>query len=540
MSEAWKQCEGQIVDGRFRLDQYLGGSDHSAVFLTARPGDAGTAAIKFVLADPATAGQQLSRWGRTARLSHPHLLKLFDCGQCHLNNLDLLYVVIEYAPEDLSQVLPERALSPAEARDVLAPTLDVLAYLHAEGFVHTRLKPANILAIDDHLKLSSDGISHSGESRLGAADTSGYDAPEAASSSVSPSWDVWSLGATIVEILTQKLPEQTAEANPSVPEGIPALFQDISRNCLQRDQERRWTVVEIAARLNPPPAAEPIPESVETAFGLPEALSPLVVTNRPNSMGKPRLPKEAPQRIPVPPPANAGNGRFIIPGLAIAFVLAAVLFAPRLLSHRSEPQSKTWSGASVASPGASSNSTPAVISKSSNDSGAHKKPGSAATGPSAGPVVSKKPDAQNSLEPASEKERLNHDAAGGVSIGREGISSNGVASSAVAPSSRVAGDQPGEVLNQVLPEVSEKARSTIRGTVRVTVRVDVDSSGAVSGTELAAAGPSRFFSDLALKAAQRWDFAPAKVGTHAVPSTWLVHFEFTPSGTKANSIQSTP
>jgi hypothetical protein len=33
MTEAWKTWEGQVVDG-FLLRQYLGGSDHSAVYLT--------------------------------------------------------------------------------------------------------------------------------------------------------------------------------------------------------------------------------------------------------------------------------------------------------------------------------------------------------------------------------------------------------------------------------------------------------------------------------------------------------------------------
>ena len=32
--ETWKSWEGRTVDGKFPLRQYLGGSDHSAVFLT--------------------------------------------------------------------------------------------------------------------------------------------------------------------------------------------------------------------------------------------------------------------------------------------------------------------------------------------------------------------------------------------------------------------------------------------------------------------------------------------------------------------------
>jgi len=36
MSDSWKECEGQVVDGEFPLLAHLGGSDHSVVFLTQR------------------------------------------------------------------------------------------------------------------------------------------------------------------------------------------------------------------------------------------------------------------------------------------------------------------------------------------------------------------------------------------------------------------------------------------------------------------------------------------------------------------------
>src|SRR5258708_2447250 len=37
MSDFWRQCEGQVIDNRFRLRHYLGGADESAVFLTHLP-----------------------------------------------------------------------------------------------------------------------------------------------------------------------------------------------------------------------------------------------------------------------------------------------------------------------------------------------------------------------------------------------------------------------------------------------------------------------------------------------------------------------
>lgn len=147
MTETRKQWEGQVVDGQFCLLRYLGGSDDSGVFLT-NYGDPEprNAAIKFVPEDPASAAFQLSQWELAATLSHPHLIRLFDFGRCRLDNIGLLYVVMEYAEENLSHVLPHRPLTGAEAYEMLDAVLDVLAYLHRKGFAHSHLKPANIRA----------------------------------------------------------------------------------------------------------------------------------------------------------------------------------------------------------------------------------------------------------------------------------------------------------------------------------------------------------------------------------------------------------
>jgi TonB family protein len=98
---------------------------------------------------------------------------------------------------------------------------------------------------------------------------------------------------------------------------------------------------------------------------------------------------------------------------------------------------------------------------------------------------------------------------------------------------------PGEALNQILPEVSEKSRSTIHGTVRTVIKVRVDSSGSVSAAEVASGG-SRFFSTAALGAAKQWDFSPAKIDGHAVPSEWLLHFDFSQSDTKVTPLATKP
>jgi TonB family protein len=98
----------------------------------------------------------------------------------------------------------------------------------------------------------------------------------------------------------------------------------------------------------------------------------------------------------------------------------------------------------------------------------------------------------------------------------------------------------GEILDQVLPEVSQKALATIHGTVRVSVLLHVDAAGNVSEAKFDSPGPSKYFADLALKAARGWEFDPPEAGGRSVPSQWRVRFQFSQSGVKTLPQQTSP
>jgi TonB family protein len=270
MTENWKQWEGRMLDGKLPLTQYLGGSDHSAVFLTERAeAEPRRVAVKIIPAKNETADLQLERWERTADLSHPHLLRIFQWGRCELDSVPLLYVVMEYAEENLGQIFPLRPLTAEESREMLLPTLDALTYLHARGFVHGGIRPSNVLAVSDQLKLSSDGIVKARDPGPGLGAASPYASPEAASGSILPAGDVWSLAVVLVQGLTQRLPASGAspQGDPVVPPTIPTPFFDIARNCLRTDPQKRWTPTDIAARLRSTSATPTMNE----ASALPQA-----------------------------------------------------------------------------------------------------------------------------------------------------------------------------------------------------------------------------------------------------------------------------
>src|SRR4051794_36583197 len=115
---------GQVVDGKFPLIQWLGSNGSSDVFLTElQPNAPQKAAVKLVPANDPSAESQIAGWSAAKRLSHPHLMRLIDAGQCQINGIKLLYAVTEYAEENLSQILPERTLTSAETKDMLGPLL---------------------------------------------------------------------------------------------------------------------------------------------------------------------------------------------------------------------------------------------------------------------------------------------------------------------------------------------------------------------------------------------------------------------------------
>jgi TonB family protein len=245
---------GRVIDGKFTLRQWLGGSEASGVFLTElqeRPSQ--KAAIKLIAADAKGAEAQIASWAATTRLSHPHLMRLLHSGRCQMDGTPLLYAVTEYSDEILSQILPERPLTPAETREMLGPVLEALTYLHEKGFVHGHIKPANFLVVDEQLKLSSDGLFIASNAGRHFSATEVYDAPEAASGNLSPAADVWSLGVTLVEVLTQHRPvwDRSSHQEPIVPKSLPQPFAGIARACLRLDPARRCTLSDIKARLEP-------------------------------------------------------------------------------------------------------------------------------------------------------------------------------------------------------------------------------------------------------------------------------------------------
>jgi TonB family protein len=495
MAEVRNNWEGQVINGVFPLRRFLGASDHSSVFLTESAVEGFfNAAIKIVPADPAHSAVQLWHWKTAATFSHPHLIRLLDCGQCEIDGLQYLFVVMEYAEESLSQILPYRALGPDEVRELLVPTLDALAFLHRESWVQGQLKPSNFLVVSDQLKLATDTIRPVAVSRDGLLGRpSIYEPPESDRGDVSAAGDIWALGVTLVEALTQYPPtwlNGRAEA-PSLPANLPPAFADTVQRCLSRDPANRPTVPELQTQTQPseaPPRVAPQPAArAEPVIPVPGPEPAMRAVSRPFSES----------------PAEPKRG-MLVPALVSLLVLAVIVWGgARLFRGHAKPEQIAASASETAIP--AEPTAPPLNAPPSLPNAPATTPAPVTPSNAAAPAPNMSPPARKSARAKPPVAARGQASAGGVSA----------------------------VLHEEIPSVPLSARSTIHGHVKVGVRVTVDNSGRVVHDSLDNPGPSRYFNHMASEAAKKWRFAAAD---DRGSRQWVLRFEFGREGTTVHAV----
>jgi tRNA A-37 threonylcarbamoyl transferase component Bud32 len=222
--------------------------------------------------DPAFA-ERFTREARAlARLSHPHIVAIYEFGE----TAGLYYFVMEFVDGlNLRQLLQAGRLRPEEALTLIPQICEALQYAHEEGIVHRDIKPENVL-LDrkGRVKIADFGLAKllggpraeftltGSHQVMGTLD---YMAPEQRQRPLATDHraDIYSLGVLFYEMLTGELPLGRFPP-PSQKAPVDARLDEVVLRALESDPERRYqhasdvkTDVESIARgASPEPAAD--------------------------------------------------------------------------------------------------------------------------------------------------------------------------------------------------------------------------------------------------------------------------------------------
>ncbi|HVR01201.1 MAG TPA: serine/threonine-protein kinase [Polyangia bacterium] len=300
--------EGEILDGKYRVERVLGVGGMGVVVAATHVQLQKRVALKFLL--PAVLGhpQVVHRFEREARaavqIQSEHVARVIDVGTLPTGSP---YMVMEYLEGgDLSEAVAQGGGMPvAKAVGYVLEACEAIAEAHALGIVHRDLKPANLFLArragrDPMIKVLDFGISKSNEpGTSGLTQTSNvlgspqYMSPEQMMSSkdVDVRADIWALGvilyelvtgappfvaetmAEIVYMVTQRDAPPLLERRPDLP---PALGAIVAR-ALSRDPAGRFSdVAKLAAALAPlgPARSEISLERIARVLGSTEAPAP--------------------------------------------------------------------------------------------------------------------------------------------------------------------------------------------------------------------------------------------------------------------------
>jgi eukaryotic-like serine/threonine-protein kinase len=235
--------------GRYDVERELGQGGMATVYLAQDLRHKRPVAVKVLspeIAHTVGADRFLREIEIAARLTHPHILPVFDSGAAD----GILYYVMPYIQgESLRDRLRrDRQLSVQDALRITREVASALDYAHRQGIVHRDIKPENVLLEEGHAVVADFGVARAfaaagqGQRLTGtglAIGTPSYMSPEQASgeAAVDGRSDVYALGCVLYEMLAgvppfegplQSLvrqhimgtPRRVATLRPDVPTGV--------------------------------------------------------------------------------------------------------------------------------------------------------------------------------------------------------------------------------------------------------------------------------------------------------------------------------
>ncbi|XP_047177546.1 mitogen-activated protein kinase kinase kinase 5-like isoform X2 [Vigna umbellata] len=254
------------VKGQWQKGKLIGRGTFGSVFHATNLENGASCAMKEVnlIPDDPTSAECMKQLDQEIKilhqLNHPNIVRYY--GSEIVGNH--LYIYMEYVhPGSISKFMREHcgAMTESVVRNFTRHILSGLAYLHSNKTIHRDIKGANLLVNESGIvKLADFGLAKilTGNSYdLSLKGSPYWMAPEVVKGSIKnesnldvvTGIDIWSLGCTIIEMLTGKPPWSETEGasamfkalqeSPPIPETLSSAGKDFLQKCFQRDPADR-------------------------------------------------------------------------------------------------------------------------------------------------------------------------------------------------------------------------------------------------------------------------------------------------------------
>ncbi|CAN6834674.1 unnamed protein product [Brassica oleracea] len=190
--------------------------------------------------------------------THPHIVRFLDDDVSNEGTTSFRNLHLEYLPEgdvaNVGKIVNDETL----LRRYVWCLVSALGHVHANEIVHCDVKSKNVLVVNggSFVKLADFGSAMELEKPAAEIAPRGsplWMAPEVVRREYQgPESDVWSLGCTVVEMLTGKPAWEDhgfdslsrigfSNELPFIPAGVSELCRDFLDKCLRRDRRQRWS-----------------------------------------------------------------------------------------------------------------------------------------------------------------------------------------------------------------------------------------------------------------------------------------------------------
>lgn len=255
---------GQVLDGRYRVEAFLARGGMATVYRATDLRLDRVVALKVMHPHLASDPDFVARFQReakaAARLSHPHVVGVFDQG----DDGQHVYLAMEYVPgRTLRDVMREYGpLTTEQALVIIEPVLEALQAAHAAGFVHRDIKPENVLIADDgRVKVADFGLaralttSDASQTQGVIMGTVAYLAPEQVErGDADERTDLYATGVVLFEMITGTVPydgespiavafkhvHEDVPVPSSVKSDVPTEADALVHAATRRDPSRRY------------------------------------------------------------------------------------------------------------------------------------------------------------------------------------------------------------------------------------------------------------------------------------------------------------